>query len=243
MQRRYPYDWLTMLAHLTAPVEGIRYAIHPDGFAGMMPRAGALGRLYLQVPADEDIARWSTARMRDELDRRLGTDFRPPGIVRIREGSSVTCTSSRTGLPLGERLHQRLRETEVREARALRRGRVRPQQHRRAIVAQRHHSGRRHQQQALADRVQDRVVVLVHPAQLRRGQPVRVPAQPARHQVPGHPAEQQRHRTHPGQHQQLPAQLRGEHPHRDAHRHRAAHPARVVEHRDHHPTDGPRVPS
>ncbi|MEU6131548.1 FAD-dependent monooxygenase [Saccharopolyspora sp. NPDC047091] len=98
VQRRYPYDWLTMLAHLTAPVEGIRYAIHSDGFAGMMPRAGTLGRLYLQVPADEDLARWNSARMRDALDRRLGTDDGRPGIVRIREADVLRMRSGIAGV-------------------------------------------------------------------------------------------------------------------------------------------------
>jgi len=85
VQHRHPYDWITILADLTAPVEGIRYAIHENGFAGMMPRAGSFGRLYLQAPADDDLARWPEERLRAELDLRLGVDAQRPGVERLRE--------------------------------------------------------------------------------------------------------------------------------------------------------------
>lgn len=96
VRRRYPYDWLTMLAELTAPVGGIRYAVHERGFAGVMPRAGRLGRLYLEVPADDDLAHWPAARLREQLDVRLGDDVgivevHEPGILRMR--SSITHTA------------------------------------------------------------------------------------------------------------------------------------------------------
>ncbi|MFR9727947.1 FAD-dependent monooxygenase [Saccharopolyspora sp. MS10] len=83
VRRRYPYDWLTVRAELTGPVEAIRYAVHEQGFAGLMPRAGSTARLYLQVPADEDLARWPESRIREQLDLRLGTDR--PDVVRIEE--------------------------------------------------------------------------------------------------------------------------------------------------------------
>ena len=93
VQRRYPYDWLTMLADLTDPVEGIRYAVHERGFAGMMPRSGPIGRLYLEVPADEDVLAWPSERMLDQLALRLGTDSARPGIVRIREAGVLRMRS------------------------------------------------------------------------------------------------------------------------------------------------------
>ncbi|MFJ5925339.1 FAD-dependent monooxygenase [Kitasatospora sp. NPDC092948] len=69
--RRYPYDWLTVLARISRPVEQIRYAVHADGFAGMMPRTADVGRFYLEVPAGEEPAGWDEPRIRGELYRRL----------------------------------------------------------------------------------------------------------------------------------------------------------------------------
>lgn len=93
VQRRYPYDWLTMLADLSAPVEGIRYAVHERGFAGMMPRSGPIGRLYLEVPADEPLAGWTPTRMCEQLDLRLGTDSARPEILRIRDADVLRMRS------------------------------------------------------------------------------------------------------------------------------------------------------
>ncbi|MFJ6940116.1 FAD-dependent monooxygenase [Streptomyces sp. NPDC101132] len=72
LERRYPYDWLTVLAEVDRPVEGIRYALHEAGFAGMMPRTSRLARFYLQVPADADLAEWPEPRIRAQLALRLG---------------------------------------------------------------------------------------------------------------------------------------------------------------------------
>lgn len=84
-QHRHPYDWITVLADLTAPVDGVRYAIHENGFAAMMPRTGSSGRLHLQAPAGDDLARWPEDRLRAELDLRLGADSERPGIARLHE--------------------------------------------------------------------------------------------------------------------------------------------------------------
>ncbi|GLW69460.1 4-hydroxybenzoate 3-monooxygenase [Kitasatospora phosalacinea] len=90
--RRYPYDWLTVLARIDRPVAAVRYAVHADGFAGMMPRTAEVGRFYLEVPAGERLEDWDAARIRGELGRRLdlaGTDPRPgelleTGVLRMR---------------------------------------------------------------------------------------------------------------------------------------------------------------
>ncbi|PJN21661.1 FAD-dependent monooxygenase [Kitasatospora sp. CB02891] len=90
--RRYPYDWLTVLARIPRPVEQIRYAVHADGFAGMMPRTADVGRFYLEVPAGEDRAAWDERRIRAELHRRLELDGGDPapgalletGMLRMR---------------------------------------------------------------------------------------------------------------------------------------------------------------
>ncbi|MET8975279.1 FAD-dependent monooxygenase [Streptomyces sp. NPDC004539] len=85
LERRYPYDWLTVLADMTHPVEGVLYAVHETGFAGMMPRAGNLARLYLQVPADHTPADWPEDRLRDHLALRLGAGEDGPRPLRLRE--------------------------------------------------------------------------------------------------------------------------------------------------------------
>ncbi|MFE2283905.1 FAD-dependent monooxygenase [Streptomyces sp. NPDC059443] len=72
VERRYPYDWLTVLAEVDRPVEGIRYALHEAGFAGMMPRTPRLARFYLQVAPDAELPEWPEPRIREQLSLRLG---------------------------------------------------------------------------------------------------------------------------------------------------------------------------
>ncbi|WP_081951877.1 FAD-dependent monooxygenase [Kitasatospora phosalacinea] len=90
--RRYPYDWLTVLARIDRPVAAVRYAVHADGFAGMMPRTADVGRFYLEVPAGERVEEWAPERIRGELGRRLGLGGADPvpgelletGVLRMR---------------------------------------------------------------------------------------------------------------------------------------------------------------
>ena len=49
------------------------YAYHERGFALVSTRSPALQRLYIQCPADDDIASWSDDRILDELRQRLTT--------------------------------------------------------------------------------------------------------------------------------------------------------------------------
>ncbi|OKJ06720.1 FAD-dependent monooxygenase [Kitasatospora sp. CB01950] len=83
--RRYPYDWLTVLARISRPVEQIRYAVHADGFAGMMPRTADVGRFYLEVPAGEEPAAWDEPRIRAELHRRLALGGDDPVLGELLE--------------------------------------------------------------------------------------------------------------------------------------------------------------
>ncbi|MFJ5233848.1 FAD-dependent monooxygenase [Kitasatospora sp. NPDC088391] len=83
--RRYPYDWLTVLARISRPVGQIRYAVHADGFAGMMPRTADVGRFYLEVPAGEELSGWDGPRVRAELERRLALDAGDPAIGALLE--------------------------------------------------------------------------------------------------------------------------------------------------------------
>ncbi len=74
-----------MLARISRPVEQIRYAVHADGFAGMMPRTADVGRFYLEVPADEDPAGWDERRIRAELERRLELGGEDPALGALLE--------------------------------------------------------------------------------------------------------------------------------------------------------------
>jgi p-hydroxybenzoate 3-monooxygenase len=70
-ERCYPYGWLGILAQAPPSTDQVIYARHEAGFALHSMRTPEIGRLYLQVPADEDIARWPDDRIWHELDRRL----------------------------------------------------------------------------------------------------------------------------------------------------------------------------
>ena len=70
-ERSYPYGWLGILAKAPPSTDEVIYCRHEDGFALHSMRTPEIGRLYLQVPADEDITRWPDDRIWDELHRRL----------------------------------------------------------------------------------------------------------------------------------------------------------------------------
>ena len=71
-ERSYPYGWLGILAKAPPSTDEVIYCRHEDGFALHSMRTPEVGRLYLQVPADEDITKWPDDRIWDELQRRLG---------------------------------------------------------------------------------------------------------------------------------------------------------------------------
>ncbi|MGK5532568.1 4-hydroxybenzoate 3-monooxygenase [Streptomyces sp. URMC 129] len=90
---RYPYDWLTVLAEVDRPAEGVVYAVHPDGFAGMMPRTSRLSRFYLQCAPGDTVRDWPARRIREQLRARLSplpeiAGFPDVHVLRMR--SSVT---------------------------------------------------------------------------------------------------------------------------------------------------------
>jgi p-hydroxybenzoate 3-monooxygenase len=70
-ERSYPYAWLGILAAAPPSTDEVIYCRHDDGFALHSMRTPEVGRLYLQVPADEDIGRWPDDRIWSELARRL----------------------------------------------------------------------------------------------------------------------------------------------------------------------------
>jgi p-hydroxybenzoate 3-monooxygenase len=70
-ERGYPYSWLGILASVAPSTDELIYSRHENGFALHSMRGPHTGRLYLQVPADEDIANWSDDRIWAELQRRF----------------------------------------------------------------------------------------------------------------------------------------------------------------------------
>ncbi len=71
-ERCYPYAWLGILAAAPPSTDEVIYARHDNGFALHSMRTPEIGRLYLQVPADEAIDRWPDERIWAELQLRLG---------------------------------------------------------------------------------------------------------------------------------------------------------------------------
>jgi p-hydroxybenzoate 3-monooxygenase len=73
-ERAYPYSWLGILADVAPSTDELIYAHHPDGFALHSIRNPQVSRLYLQVPAGEEIAEWSDDRIWAALQRRFALD-------------------------------------------------------------------------------------------------------------------------------------------------------------------------
>jgi p-hydroxybenzoate 3-monooxygenase len=71
-EREYPYSWLGILAMTPPSTDELIYSRHAHGFALHSMRSPQVGRLYLQVPADEEIDRWPDERIWAELRVRLG---------------------------------------------------------------------------------------------------------------------------------------------------------------------------
>jgi len=71
-EREYPHAWLGVLARTPPTSEELIYAYHERGFALHSMRSPEVSRLYLQVPAGEDMGAWPEGRVWDELRVRLG---------------------------------------------------------------------------------------------------------------------------------------------------------------------------
>jgi p-hydroxybenzoate 3-monooxygenase len=70
-ERAYPYSWLGILATVPPSSDELVYSRHEDGFALLTMRTPQVSRLYLQVPADEQIKNWTDERIWSELRHRL----------------------------------------------------------------------------------------------------------------------------------------------------------------------------
>jgi p-hydroxybenzoate 3-monooxygenase len=69
--RRYPFNWLGILAEVAPSTEELIYAHHSRGFALHSLRSPKLSRLYIQVAPDAVIEEWPDERIWKELQVRL----------------------------------------------------------------------------------------------------------------------------------------------------------------------------
>ncbi len=69
-ERVYPFGWLGILAEAPPSSDELIYARHDNGFALFSMRSPSVSRLYLQCPADIDLADWPDERIWDELETR-----------------------------------------------------------------------------------------------------------------------------------------------------------------------------
>lgn len=100
LQRSYPAAWLGVLVEAAPPSHELIYARHPEGFALASMRTPEVSRLYLQVPAGDTLADWSSDRIWEHLHRRLDLPGSPVNEGRFLE-SSIT--------PLRSVVHRRMR--------------------------------------------------------------------------------------------------------------------------------------
>jgi p-hydroxybenzoate 3-monooxygenase len=70
----YPFGWLGILAEAAPATDELIYAWHEHGFALYTMRSSQISRLYLQVPVDEELERWSDERIWAELQVRLASE-------------------------------------------------------------------------------------------------------------------------------------------------------------------------
>ncbi|NEB81064.1 4-hydroxybenzoate 3-monooxygenase [Streptomyces sp. SID14478] len=74
----YGLGWLALLAEAPPSSDCVLFGMHPDGFAGQMPRSPQVTRYYLQCPPGDDPANWPDDRVWEQLHRRLAaTDAAP----------------------------------------------------------------------------------------------------------------------------------------------------------------------
>jgi p-hydroxybenzoate 3-monooxygenase len=70
-QQAYPFSWLGITAQAPPSTDEVIYARHHRGFALHSMRTPKVSRLYLQVPANEDITCWPDDKIWEELSARL----------------------------------------------------------------------------------------------------------------------------------------------------------------------------
>jgi p-hydroxybenzoate 3-monooxygenase len=73
-ERSYDFGWLGILADAAPATDELIYAWHPNGFSLYSMRSPTVSRLYLQVPADEQLDDWSDERIWAELQTRQASE-------------------------------------------------------------------------------------------------------------------------------------------------------------------------
>lgn len=69
----YPFGWLGILARVPPASRELIYSYHERGFALLSMRSPEISRLYVQCPAEDEIADWSDDRIWNELKARMAT--------------------------------------------------------------------------------------------------------------------------------------------------------------------------
>jgi p-hydroxybenzoate 3-monooxygenase len=83
-ERVYPFGWLGILSEAAPSSDELVYTLHERGFALFSMRSTTITRLYLQVPPDEPIERWSDEAIWQEMLTRMATgDGWKPNVGRI----------------------------------------------------------------------------------------------------------------------------------------------------------------
>ncbi|WP_428956838.1 4-hydroxybenzoate 3-monooxygenase [Streptomyces sp. cg35] len=74
----YGIGWLALLAEAPPSADCVLFGMHPDGFAGQMPRSPDVTRYYLQCPPGDDPDGWPDDRVWEQLHRRLAATGAAP---------------------------------------------------------------------------------------------------------------------------------------------------------------------
>ncbi|KUL20967.1 4-hydroxybenzoate 3-monooxygenase [Streptomyces regalis] len=74
----YGVGWLALLAEAPPSSDCVLFGMHPNGFAGHMPRSAEVTRYYLECPPGDNPENWSHDRVWTELQQRLGANGAPP---------------------------------------------------------------------------------------------------------------------------------------------------------------------
>jgi p-hydroxybenzoate 3-monooxygenase len=99
-EREYPFGWLGILAEAAPSSEELVYTCHERGFALFSMRSTTVTRLYLQVPPEEPIERWSDEAIWAEMLERMTTrDGWRPNVGRVLQ-KGVTPMRSFVAAPM-----------------------------------------------------------------------------------------------------------------------------------------------
>jgi p-hydroxybenzoate 3-monooxygenase len=99
-EKVYPFGWLGILADVPPVSHELIYANTPRGFALCSMRSATRSRYYVQVPADEDVSRWSDDAFWSELRLRLDPQARDQLVTGPSIEKSIAPLRSFVGEPM-----------------------------------------------------------------------------------------------------------------------------------------------